>query len=245
LETTLDNQLQKAHVQNLFGGGVNAAPNHVKGAVQALSSPAAGLHAPDPDVLAKLNGKLKAAVAKAASGKEDDRAAVDGILKDIVKAYGIGQNGVTGLEFDPKSNDQGDTIGNPSPRTFITVGKPGLDSAPETASTILHESNHVRRNKELADAGIDRDKFSDQAEAIYSNLSELEGYQLEISNAKKLGTSDSYVKGAEHLKEKYLHELKAAGASDELLALAQAGKFDEAFKKFKHDVTRKAAAPTK
>jgi hypothetical protein len=238
-ETNLDAQMQKARIASLFAPTFQAAPNKAQGAIQALKSPDVGLHAPKADVLSKLTDELKAAVTKAASGKEDDRATVDKILNQIVKAYGIGQNGVTGLEFDPRSTDQGDTIGNTSPKTFITIGKEGLDSPAEAASTILHESNHVRRNKELADQGIDRDKFGMKAENIYSALSEMEGCQLEINNAKKLGTSASYVKGAENLKDHYLHELKVNGAPEDLIALAEKGQFDEAFKKFRQDFLKK------
>ena len=236
LETNLDAQLQKAQVEHLFAAGLEAAPNAVRGGLQALKSPDVGLHAPSADTVAKLTEKLKSAVEKAGSGKEEDRAAVDQILKDIVKAYGIGQNGVTGLEFDPKSADQGDTIGSKPPKTFITVGKPGLDNPAEAASTILHESNHVRRNQELDSLGIDRDKFSMKQEGIYSALSEMEGDQLEINNAKKLGTSPGYVKGAEQLKAQYVEQLKTYGAPPELIKLAEQGKFDEAFKKFREMV---------
>jgi hypothetical protein len=236
-DTKLDAQMQKARVANLFALPFQALPNAVNAGVQLFKSPDANLRTPKPADLAKLNDELKAAVKKAESGKEDDRAAVDVILKKIVAAYGIGQNGVSMVEFDPKSSDQGDTIGS-NPKTAITVGKPGLDSAEEAASTILHESNHVRRNKELDNLGIDRDKFGPKAETIYSALSEVEGYQLEINNAKKLGTSADYVKGAEGLKKHYLHELELAGAGKDIIALAEKGKFDEAFKKFRHDVLK-------
>lgn len=240
-ETNLDSQMQKARVATMFAPTFQAAPNAVHGGVQALKSPDIGLHAPKPEVLAHLTDELKAAMAKLGSGKpsEEDRAAVDKILGEIVKAYGIGQNGVSGLEFDPRSTDQGDTIGNTSPKTFITVGKPGLDSPAEAASTILHESNHVRRNNELAGLGIDRDKFGIREEGIYSALSEMEGCQLEINNAKKLGTSDGYVKGAENLKSHYLGELKANGAPDDVIALAEKGNFDAAFKRFREEVLKK------
>jgi hypothetical protein len=209
-------------------------------ATKALKSPAADLHTPKAKVVADLGTMLKAAMKKAASGKEQDRAAVDEILKKIVDAYGIGQNGVTGLEFDPKLSDyQGATIGASSPRTHITVAASALNSPAVAASTILHESNHVRRNKELADLGIDRDKFGLKAEGIYAALTEIEGYQLEINNARKLGTSTSYVAGAEKEKKKYLHELEMTGAGKDLLALAEKGGFDEAFKKFRQDILTK------
>jgi len=236
-DVKLDAQMQKARVASLFVP-FQALPNTVKAQVQALKSPDAALQTPKAGIVAKLDDMLKAAMAKAVSGKEEDRAAVDKILQKIVEAYGIGQNGVTGLEFDPKSTDQGGTIG-PNPRTFITVGKAGLNSPTEAASTILHESNHVRRNKELADLGIDRDKFGIKTEAIYSALTEIEGYQLEINNAKKLGTSADYASGAEKLKKGYLHDLEMAGAGKDLIALAEKGQFDEAFKKFRHDVLQK------
>ena len=237
-DRNLDVQMQKARIASQLMPPFNAVPNQVNAQVQFLKSPDAGLQTPKSAVVSPLNDMLKAAMKKAESGKEEDRAAVDEILKKIVQAYGIGQEGVTSLEFDPKSSDQGDTIG-PNPKTAITIGKSGLDSPAEAASTILHESNHVRRNKELADLGIDRNKFGMKAEGIYSALSEIEGYQLEINNAKKLGTSASYVQGAEGLKKGYLHDLELAGAGKDLMALAENGQFDEAFKKFRHDVLKK------
>jgi hypothetical protein len=230
--------MQKARVANLFAAPLQALPNKAQAAARALNSPDADLHTPQPEVVAQLDKMLKVAVAKAESGEEEDRAAVGKILSKIVQSYGIGQNGVSRLEFDPKSNDQGDTIG-PSPRSAITIGKPGLNSSAEAASTILHESNHVRRNKELADLGIDRDKFGIKTEAIYSALTEVEGYQLEINDSKKLGTSPSYVKGAENLKGRYLHDLELAGAGKDIVALAEKGQFDDAYKKFKQDVLKK------
>ena len=238
LEMNLDAQMQKAHVASLFATPFQAVPNQVRAQVQALKSPDAALRPPKPETVSQLHDMLKAALGKAASGKEEDRAAVDKILQMIVDAYGIGQNGVTGLEFDPKSEDQGDTIGK-NPKTFITVGKGGLNSPAEAASTLLHESNHVRRNKELADLGIDRDKFGVKAEGIYSAMSEIEGYQLEINNAKKLGTSADYVTGAENLHNRYLHDLELAGAGQEIIELVKKGQFDEAFKKFRQGLSTK------
>lgn len=94
----------------------------------------------------------------------------------------------------------------------------------------------MRRNQELDSLGIDRDKFSMKQEGIYSALSEMEGDQLEINNAKKLGTSPGYVKGAEQLKAQYVEQLKTYGAPPELIKLAEQAKFDEAFKKFREMV---------
>ena len=210
------------------------------GSIHSFASkpPDRTLHTPDAKTLGQLNDKLQAALKKAESGNETDRAEVDKIAKEIVKDYGISQDGVSGLEFNPKSDDQGDTIGK-DPKTFITVGKAGLTSPQVAASTILHESNHVRRNKELADMGIHREKFGDDAEHIYSDLTEAEGYKMEIDDAKKLGTSPDYVKGAENLKQHFLNQLERDGTPKDVIDLAKAGKFDEAQKRFRQEVLKK------
>src|SRR5262245_45513153 len=57
-------------------GGAGSGP-----VAKALKSPAADLRAPKANVVADLERMLKAAMKKAASGKEQDRAAVDKILK--------------------------------------------------------------------------------------------------------------------------------------------------------------------
>jgi hypothetical protein len=201
--------------------------------------PAAALKAPRPEVVKKLAEELRKVRKAAESGDEKDRQAVDAILKKVADAYGIGVVGVTGLEFDPRLEEQGGTIGTPGkPRTFIVVGKSALESPEILASTILHESSHVQRNKQLADAGIDRDNLSPQAEAVWSELIEVEGYQTEIDNAKKLGTSAPYVKGARSLQEGYLRELETAGGK-QWRELAEKGKFQELHKKFIEQYRRK------
>jgi hypothetical protein len=96
----------------------------------------------------------------------------------------------------------------------------------------------VQRNKNLADAGIDREKFGIKAEGIYSAMIEIEGYQREINNAKKLGLSDAYVKGAEKLKEGYLKELEIYAGKD-FRAMAEKGQFDQLHDKFRKEVLKK------
>ena len=118
------------------------------------------------------------------------------------------------------------------------IGKSALNSPEELASTILHESSHVYRNKELANSGIDRDNLGIKAQEIYSALIEIEGYQLEIDNAKKLGTSASYVKGAEKLKERFLSELELAAGTD-WRAMAEKGQFKQLHEKFRQDQSSK------
>jgi hypothetical protein len=195
---------------------------------KALKSPDASLQTPNAQVVSQLNNMLKAAL------KQNDPSAMDGVLKKIVDAYRIGQDGVTILVFDPKQSTAGYTRDG-----SIAIGKDGLGSPAEAASTILHESNHARRNKELADSGIDRGKLGISAEAIYSALSEIEGYQLEIDNAKKLETSVKWVKGAQNEKKTNLHELEMPSGGKGFKDLAEKGRFDEAFKKFRDDVLKK------
>ncbi|MFN0164874.1 MAG: hypothetical protein ACKV22_00465 [Bryobacteraceae bacterium] len=236
LDRSLDGQMQKARIANLLLPPFQALPMKVYAQFKALKPPDAGIQQPKADAVTRLNDMLTAAKKAAESGTEEGRLAVDKVLKEAVKVYGIGQDGVTGLEFDPKLSDQGGTIG-PHPRTFIVIGRSALDSAPEMASTILHESSHVQRNKELADNGIDRAKFGFKAEGIYSALIEIEGYSLEINNAKKLGTSPAYVKGAEQLKERYLRELETVGGKD-WRALAEKGQFKQVQEKFRQEVLK-------
>ena len=230
-EPSMESSLQRVRLANFAGLPIQALPFAVPAQIHA-AFPAAGLKTPKAEVTAKLAEELRAARKAAESGDEKDRKAVDVVLRKVADAYGIGQSHVSGLEFDPRLEEQGGTIGTPGkPRTFIVIGKSALESPEVLASTILHESSHVQRNQQLADAGIDRDKLSVQAEAVWSALIEVEGYQNEIDNAKKLGTSESYVKGARGLREGYLRGLETAGGK-EWRELAEKGKFQELHKKF-------------
>jgi len=232
----LEAQLQKSALASLRVPPFQALPR-VFADLKVLKFPTAGLQKPKPAMVSRLSGWLKSARTAAESGSEQGRTAVNKVLETTVKAYGIGQDGVTGLKFDPTLSLQGGTIGS-SPRSFIVIGKSALDSPEELASTILHESSHVYRNNELAAGGIDRDKLSVSAEEIYSALIEIEGYQLEIDNAKTLGTSASYVKGAENLKDHYLHELEVFAGKD-WRALAEKGQFQQLHEKFRQDQLKK------
>ncbi len=235
---SLDGQIQKARFASLFNPPIQALPTKVYAQFKSLRPPDAGLQQPKASEVARLNDMLKKALKAAASGTEEGRLAVDKVLKEAVKVYDIGQDGVTGLEFDPKYDEQGGTIGlQGQPRTHIIIGKPGLNSAEEMASTILHESSHVQRNKELADNGIDRSKLGWKAADIYAALIEVEGYTQEINNAKKLGTSPTYVKGAEQLRERYLRQLELAGGKD-WRDLAEKGQFKKAHEIFRQEVLK-------
>lgn len=203
----------------------------------ALTPPDAKLRQPNAKAVSGLAGELDkvrkgldAAKGKPEAEQEKARAAVDEVLQKVVKAYGIGQDGVTGLEFDPKLEHQGGSIGNP--RTFIVIGNAGLDSPAELASTILHESSHVQRNKQLADAGIDRERLCPVAQAAYEAMIEAEGCHREIVNAKKLGTSADYVKGTQQLKKQHLSELERFGGKA-WRELAEKGQFDKLHGKFR------------
>jgi hypothetical protein len=231
LDSSLEGQLQKARLANnaqnqiaLFGSPIQPQLNSAKVAK-------ADIHKPDSKTLAALNKELSEAVKKARSGEEQDRAAVDQVFQKIVKAYGLPQDGVTGLEFDPKSPNQGGTIGS-HPRTFIVIGPDGVNSAEEAAATILHESNHVGRNVALAKSGIDRGKFNDATEGLYSATIETEAYQTEVTHAKQLGVSDSYVQGAKNGVATHLKDLELAGGAS-WRKLAEDGKFDELQAKFR------------
>jgi tetratricopeptide (TPR) repeat protein len=166
-------------------------------------------------------------VAKAEKQVNDAYQAMDQVLQHVVTAFGIGRDGATGLTYSPKQNDLGDTSS-----TASAISKDALKSPEIAASVIMHESNHARRNQELADAGIDRGKFGQAAEDIYSALTEMEGDQLEITNQGKLGTGSDFVKGAQNLKQTQIDLLKNHGAGD-IADLAKQGKFDEALKLFR------------
>ena len=166
-------------------------------------------------------------VAKAEQGLTHAFKKMDSALQDVVKAYGIGRDGATGLSYSPDQSDLGDT-----PMTASTISRDGLKSPSTAADIIMHESNHARRNQELADAGCDRGKLGQKAGDIYSALTEMEGDQLEIKNHAKLGTEPDLAKGAETLKQKQIDILKSLGAGD-LADMAANGQFDDALKLFR------------
>src|SRR5262249_33745026 len=120
---------------------------------------------------------------KAKKERDDAYTAVDGVLQQVVDTFGIGRDGATGLSYNPNQNDLGDTS-----TTASAISRDALKSPSIAASVILHESNHARRNQELANDGIHREKFGASAEEIYSALTEMEGDNLEIKNSKTLGT---------------------------------------------------------
>jgi len=169
---------------------------------------------------------------KATKERDDAYAAVDTSLQQVVDTFGIGREGATGLSYNPSQNDLGDTA-----TTASTISRDALRSPSIAASVILHESNHARRNQELADAGIDRGKFGTSAEEIYSALTEMEGDQLEIKNAKTLGTDAKWVKGAENLRQAQITRLTVAGAGKDVIECAKNGRFDEALKLFRQHLS--------
>lgn len=188
------------------------------------------------------------------------QAAVDSKLQDIVKAYGLQSEYTGGLHFDPnlgKTNptDTADTRGTSTSISATAISQ----GATYVADTSLHESNHVRRNEELAALNIDKEKFPDTGKVlgIYNALGEIESYQLEIKSANKTGFDEKKVRSDEgHLRD-YFKELKANGGGDfiklltgrdpatldfdnikpeELEKLVKNDKFDEAFQKFRDNI---------
>lgn len=241
LAPDIDAQVRKAELTKSSAASGQPLSIKVDADLSAARSTFTGLHKPKPEVLAELKKMLDGAKKAAASGDEDGRKAVDKVLQKVAEAYGINQQGVTGLEFDPKREHLGDTIGK-NPRTFIVVGKEALNSPEELASVIFHESSHVARNIELAKKGIDRDKFSDGAEATYSDLIEAEAYQNEIDNASKLGTPKAFVDGARAGRDRYLKDLGAM-RGEAWQTLAEQGKFDQLQERFRSEQLKKQSQP--
>jgi hypothetical protein len=176
--------------------------------------------------------------AKDQAEAEKHRAAVDKVLRKTVQLYGIGQTGVSGLDFDPKLPEHELAVTRGNPRTYISIAKDALDSPEKLASTILHESSHAQRNQELANRGIDRSKFGEGTETIWSAIIEAEAYQLEIDHARTLGTSRTFVKGAEAGKKGYVDELRVF-AGEEWATLAEKGQFTKLREKFVQEHLKK------
>lgn len=154
------------------------------------------------------------------------------MLQQVVDTFGIGRDGATGLSYNPNQNDLGDTS-----TTASAISRDALKSPSIAASVILHESNHARRNQELANDGIHREKFGASAEEIYSALTEMEGDNLEIKNSKTLGTDANWVKGAEQLKQNQIKRLTDAGAGKDVIDCVKNGRFDDAMKLFRQHLS--------
>ncbi|HMK21807.1 MAG TPA: hypothetical protein VK466_05700, partial [Terriglobales bacterium] len=228
------------------GSAGQAAP------AQFLASPDANLKTPFDKEVKQLDRELHDAIQKAdaaakkaqASGKKKDiddaetaRAGVDDVLKKIAKAYGIGQDAQTSLHYDPGApatkGDVGETRG-----TDTSVYKGGLTSSAEAAATIMHESNHARRNQQFSD--VDWNHASVVADPILKDLGEIEGYSMEVRNAGTLHSKSADVKGAESQRQKFLDDLKSYGSIGKKLAdLAEQGRFDEAYDLFRSNVLKK------
>src|SRR5579871_6178049 len=125
--------------------------------LDAAKKRADAYHGSDINVISKNSDD----VAKAEQGVTDAFKKVDSALQDIVKAFGIGRDGATNLSYDPRQADLGDT-----PMTGSSISRDALKSPSTAADVIMHESNHARRNQELANAGFDRGKFGQKAEEI-------------------------------------------------------------------------------
>jgi hypothetical protein len=169
---------------------------------------------------------------KAKKERDVAYAAVDKVLQDVVDTFGIGRDGATGLSYSPNQTDLGDTA-----TTASAISRDALKSPGIAASVILHESNHARRNQELASAGIDRGKFGANAEEIYSALTEMEGDTFESKNSKTLGTDADWVKGAENLRQAQIKRLTDAGAGKDVIECAKNGLFDEALTLFRRHLS--------
>jgi len=198
---------------------------------EAARAKANGPDAVYPQDMNEAN-KAEGLAEKAKKERDDAYAAVDGVLQQVVDAFGIGRDGATGLTYSPKQNDLGDTS-----TTASAISRDALKSPSIAASVILHESNHARRNQDLANDGIHREKFGASAEEIYSALTEMEGDDLEIKNSKTLGTDANWVKGAEHLKQDQIKRLTDAGAGKDVIDCAKNGRFDDAMKLFRQHLS--------
>jgi hypothetical protein len=131
------------------------------------------------------------------------RLAKEKVVKDIVKAYGVGLTHVTGLEFSNRndSSNHAETLS-----TFIIVFDSVLVHPGFVASVILHESSHAQRNAELDNAGV---RLSFATEDLWSALKEFEGAQLEIDSAAKTGITEKEKKEATSLRNSHLSEIEA------------------------------------
>lgn len=204
--------------------------------------------------------KARQAVPDLEKKVDDAGKKVDGKLQEIIKAYGIQPDDMPNLHFDPtlddvKPTDLADTSG-----TSTSIGANALSRGAEfVADTALHESDHVRRNKELAGLHIDESKFPENSKVlgIYKELSEVESYRLEIKNASKLGSNAKTVHDAALGLRDHLKALKDNGGGDfiklltggdaatldldntkpeDLAKLIKDDKFDQAFQKFRDGI---------
>jgi hypothetical protein len=142
---------------------------------------------------------------------EDLRLKKEKVVKDIVKAYGVGLTYVTGLEFSNRNDspNHAETRG-----TFIIVFDGVLENPAFLASVIIHESSHAQRNAELNNAGVDSSRLSLKAQDIWSALKEFEGAQLEIDSAAKTGITETEKKAAMSLRDAHLAELETLMGKD-------------------------------
>jgi hypothetical protein len=126
------------------------------------------------------------------------------VVKDVVKAFGVGLRFVSGLEFSNRDSPENhaETVG-----TFITVFDIILVNAPFIASVIIHESSHAQRNAELKSAGIDESKLGYKEGDAWSALKEYEGAQLEIDSAVTTGITQDEIKAAQSLVNTHLKDI--------------------------------------
>lgn len=138
------------------------------------------------------------------SKDEDLRLKKEKVLKDIVKAYGVGLKYVTGLEFSNTRNDANlaETRG-----TFIIAFDDILEHPGFVANVILHESSHAQRNAELQSAGLDSNDLGLVDASIWSALKEYEGCQLEIDSAAITGITEKEKQVAINLRDGHLAEI--------------------------------------
>jgi hypothetical protein len=161
----------------------------------------------------KLNQEFEPPKKKNEPLTEELRLKNQDLVKDIVKAYGVGQSHVTGLEVDRRTDsvDYADTRG-----TFIIAfvaifadaeGVPGF-----CASVIIHESSHAQRNDELQKAGIG--SLSDVNDRVWSALKEVEGAQLELDSAAVTGITAKQKNAATRLRDHNLAEIESLMGAD-------------------------------
>jgi hypothetical protein len=194
-------------------------------------------NSPDAQYPQDLNAANAAEKAAAAAKEAADKADgdVDKVIKKLVDDFGIGQEGQTSLHYSslgPSAlhpDDVADTIG-----TDTSIYKAAVTSPGDTASNVLHESNHARRNKEFEN--VNWDKAPKGTYDALKALGEVEGYSLELKNAKKLGSSEGQIKTAQDEKQQYLAKLRKL--DPKAAELAANGQFDEAYKKMKADLSK-------
>jgi hypothetical protein len=184
--------------------------------VANLKTPSANIVKQLSDATAKVMKENQAYETANKTKDEQLRLKKQKVVRDIVQAYGVGLNYVTGklqgLESDNRdSPHDADTSG-----TYI-IAYDGCLWVPETkeikypgycASVILHESSHAQRNAELAKASVDSNQLGYKDGAIWSALKEYEGVQLEIDNATTTGLTPTDKKFAEKLRAGHLDDIE-------------------------------------